>query len=548
MKLTYLLIIFLIFNKNLLAEPNIGTIELVNGNVDFNCNDKSGMAEIYDDIYIGCEYQLSKNASLTFSFEDNSTFIISNGAKVKIDQYENIFSPKPYFEISIFSGEIMVETGDIPKISEIGAKVKTPNGDLILKGTAISGSFENNKSKIFLLTDSFGNQGNLTLVSEKGEELNFEADKGFEFNDGTASQSNLDDEQLSKIENLKTTIVENAVVDQEKIDQIVNKKIAEGKISIKDAENMKKDILSKKESQINSIINKTTKENSSLLSGIMQKSSEQSLSSIMTKVVDSKPEITSSLVEKIVETNPDKIQNLSKNDSNLMDKIITTSIANADENDTSLSKIISKVDGDLSSKLIEKISDEKSEILTNVIAQVSVENNQKVLEIVSKNEDLGAKIVETITENIKSDINSVEKLKTVLLSTDPKLSSSIIERIEKTDSSIAKNAIKQAINENQAGVEKNLSQSFKDKNSSFSKLVIEESLKSGKQEIITKAADNLIKEPNNATNKNTNDKQILNNISQNIQETTAKILIDDPKAKLDDSIIKILDEKLASPN
>lgn len=580
-KILFVLIFFNILLTNISKSQVIGNIQSLNGSLIYFNGDQEVEMSVYDDIGIKINYILNEFGDVTISLDDNSTLIFSKGAEFFFEKYNNIYSDDPLFELTVLKGDMIIETGDIPKITRDKTIIHTPMGSLFLNGTAVSTSFNGINSEIYLLKDTLGNVGELRLNNKNSEDLNFEVDKGYSFEGDVIEEKIADENKLNGVENLKEAIVKSVVLDDEEIDRIVNEKINSGKIKDQNGDgkldksdilDLKTKLLNQKENKLNSLIT-NTKNDSSLVTSIIAKSGNDQSAKVFNKIMENNPSITSNVVNEIIETSSGKFDSVIKADGNLFDKMIETVVKQIDEENNSIINIISKADNETSTKLLEKISDEKEDLLVNIIAETSKINSDKVSELVSTNDEIQNKVTEKIIESIKNDIGSEEKLKELIVSTDSKITSKVLDGIKESSPEIVSNAVKLAMSEDKEKLEKNLSKTISQKNT-FSEIIIKEAILSGKKEIINNAVTISINEnkttATNAQNKEqvvlsqqqnlSNDKDILvpenfsnenieklNQISNILAETTNDLILNN-ELQEDENLIFEITEKLVSPN
>ena len=72
-----------------------------------------------------------------------------------------------------------------------------------------------------------------------------------------------------------------------------------------------------------------------------------------------KPDITSIVVDTLVNENSDKLNAIAQSNSTAIENILTTIASNNNSNDDQLSNILSKVDQNVASNLMDKVIDNK---------------------------------------------------------------------------------------------------------------------------------------------------------------------------------------------
>ena len=574
----FLVAIFFLLNLfNYVHAKDIGLVESIQGKV-FNKTTDNEIIEL-DAITLNNKYQLDKASNLTISLDDGTVFIFSAGTIFEFQEYEDIFSPQPHFTLKVFEGEFTVETGELPKLAYNATTIKTPSGILTLNGTAVSGSFgASGQSEIFLLTDSFGNKGELSLTTENGETINVEPDAGVSVSESGIQPQPVSENLNSKMEEMKNTIVETAIVDDKKIEEMIAKKVSNGKIDDlngdgviddKDADLLKSSLMNKKEAKLNAIV-KQTSNDPTLLTKIIDKVPEDKAGGVLEKIINENPKATSKVVAGVLENNSEKFNALAASNKELGEKIINTVVKEADDNDTSLSKIIAKSDGELSSNLLKNVSEKKSELLVKIVSEASAAEPEKFSNLLAQNADLNSKVTSTMAEKILEDPEGAAKLKELIVKGNSQISSLIIENVEKTNSKITETALTAAIVENREEMVKKLTESVNE-NSALSNKIIAESIKQGDQSLVQESAK-ILAQPSNSVNsaeknistnnetttqvqqqqtntiENSKPTDLVDKLSNAINQTIAEVQIKNPEILKNNNIVLQLQENLVSPN
>ena len=594
------------FSKFIFANQ-IGIIDQIDGEIYYedNQNNKNILVSEFEDVILGQKYFLKPNSQITLSLLDGSTINFIGGEFIEVKEYEDILSTNPHYLIEIKGGNFFIETGELPKINKNSSKILTELGLLILNGTSISADFISEVPEIFLLTDSFGEKGELLIETNSGNVLPVEADSGISISsEGEVSKKELNDQIIEKQNSFKKKIIESSIIDEEKIASIIEKKIQSGQlkdldgdgiINEKDKEILTKSITQNKSSKLDTII-QNTKNDTALLGEIITNSSETQSSSMIEKMIDKKPEAVAKIAEKIIEEGGDKFSNIINKQPNLVDKFVETIVKNSSEFDTALSKIVAKTDPNLSEKIISNITETNTDLLTKVLKESAEIDSKNVDNIVKNNQELSNKITEVIVEKIVESADGTEELKDLITKGNTTISSKILEQVDQVDSSMTEIAIKESIEENKEQMITKLSEGIND-NDLLSKKIVKESLRVGDSEMIVEAAKiNQQKqelENNNNSQQSSNNNLITNEIDEDaienqetleidsevienqesveielepniqddsnsilnkfntiIEEETKKLIEDNPNAKIEinNNLLKDLKNNLASPN
>ena len=545
-----LILIFIIFIfSSYLYSDVIGTIENVEG--EFVYEDNDGNKQLYeelDDILLDIPYQLLNGNSVSISLLDGTFITFENKTQFKFLEFQNTDQARPIISMEVPFGIFTIETGDIPKRNKDSSNIITPVGKLILNGTLVSASLSNDQNDIYLMTDSYGNDGELLIENSSGEAQSISPNQGVRVSEQGVDNIEVSEELTTRLNDNADKIVNAAIVDDAKIEALIEKKIQAGKIADingdgiindEDVAQLKSNIINTKNSQVDKIINNTTS-NSSLLSKVIANSSDQNSSDILEKITLAKPDITSIVVDTLVNENSDKLNAIAQSNSTAIENILTTIASNNNSNDDQLSNILSKVDQNVASNLMDKVIDNKPELLTSVITKVSASNPLKLTEIVGQNESLSNKVSATIVDQVTSSSNGTDQLKSLMKSVDGGISSNLLTQINQTNPEIVSSAIKDLVSESPEKITELLNNNITSADTSISELVVKEAIASGKQDIISDVALSI----------QTENPELLAVISESVQQNTQDLidegLIDEDSIASDQELL--LTEILASPN
>ena len=557
----FILVIFIYFflinltflSSKILLSQEIGAIEDLQGILEYKDNQGEIInLDIYDPILLNQKYSLNPGVILSISLNDGTYITFENKSDFIFTDFIEAEESNPYYIFKITNGDFSIETGDIPKQRKNASKILTNVGSLVLNGTAVAASLSANKNDIYLLTDNYGNQGELLLESNTGEVVSVEPDAGITVNESSVTQVAAPEEIKNKVSILAETISSAAVMDEEKVNAMIEKKIQQGKISdlngdgiidSNDGELAKQKILNDKQIKVEKIINQTAGD-SKLLTKIVEKAPAEDSALILDKVISTKPNITSGLVDNLVSNNATKFQEITANNITLLDKTIDTISKNENTNDSQLSNIISKVDQNTASSLLDKVVDNKPDLLIAVISKVSSSENNSLNKLITENETLNNKVNNKIVEIVSSDPEGKDKLKQIIESADQEISNKILNSVNVVNPEITKQAIKETVEANPEKMAEILSNSLNNANNPIADIIVNESIASGKSEIITKVVEEI--EVNQADNPDQAIK--LAQLSEKVIEQN-DVLVDQGLIEEDElEQISILEENLASPN
>jgi len=554
----------------------IGYVDSIQGSALIEISDEKIPLEELDSINIKNKIYLLSDAEISILLDDGSTIFIRGDSELVFHEYEDILSVNPHYKIEIIKGNLIVETGDIPKIKKNSTSIITPVGILYLNGTAISAKLDSDNSEIFLMTDSFGESGELILQNENGETINVEINSGVNItNEGTQSIE-ASEEIINNQNIMKSVIAKSANNDENRIQEIINKKIADGKITPQEGDKFKKEIVQKKEKKIDQIIT-ASKSDTSVLGEILKNSNDEGGSKILEKVIEKNPKVTSQVLDTVIDQNENLFNQISSNNPTLTEKILKTVVKEADENDMALSKIIAKTDNKLSAKLITEIAETKKELMVKVVSETGSLNPSKFKELSDIDENLTNTISTVIVEQISESADAGENLKKIMLNADPDLTSSILEESETLGEDIISNATTEIFNENIDVITEKLSESIDSNNDTFKAILISKAIETGNTEIVTQAVNRNIEKKieNNQTNLNNNlqndensnsdeisidnqskereilieeSKKNISKINNIITQEVEKIKLENPSIEIEKELFISVDETLASPN
>ena len=539
----------------------IGIIEEVQGSNSFIQEDQSIQIEEYDDLILGQKIQVADQSKITLSLNDGTIFIFENESEFFFNTYNDLFSVTPSFEITVVKGNFIVETGDIPKIVRDQTKIFIPGGELILNGTAVAGNMTNAQSDVFLLTDSFGEKGELKLQTQSGQSIDIAADSGLQLQGESVTPKQVDDQKINQMQNLKQAIVNVAVVDEEKIEQIMQKKIASGKLTEDEVEKLKEKVIGKKAEKLNSII-QNTKENSSLLGDVISNSKEDQAGSVLEKIMADKPEITGSVMNDVISANPEKLESITKDNEDLLTNIVKTVVAEASDGDESIGNIISKASPDITSKMMTEITETKQELAAQVIAQVSENNPNKISEIFESSEELATSLTEAVANSIVNDVDGSDTFKKIFVAADARVLSKVSAAVNQQDASITQKAVAELIIEDKEAVKSVIKKAAKSGTNDIAESTMKIAILQGETAMVQEAVIELTQETTNQNN-NTNSAAIqqaeeieeelidpISNLSDSLNNSIAQAQEENPEAEIliEEEIFLNLNTFLASPS
>jgi len=277
-----------------------------------------------------------------------------------------------------------------------------------------------------------------------------------------------------------------------------------------------------KEKVFETIVSKETNNSATILSKVMAKADAATVSSVINNITEKNVNTNSILSLKVMadfaEKNPLKLENLSKNNSDQIQKLTVSaiSVAKSNANDANLiAKVVAAAPEELTNKVIEEVTKKSSDIDQALSARVMksvIEINPNKMEAISE-ENKQTMISQTI-EAAKNQINQSNG--------DENLSVLVAEIIVKADESIATSVLK------------NLNESNKEQSSDLTKSIFinltknekfEEKLEAiSKNSVIAEdIVDTMVKDAI-ANISNSNDVEIVKNLLKENEFMSKKIV------------------------
>ena len=324
---------------------------------------------------------------------------------------------------------------------------------------------------------------------------------------------------------------------KKKIEQVIQKKIESGKLSKADAIALKEELIQKKEKKIDQIV-ASSKSNTAILGEILKNSNGDSGSKILEKVIEINPKVTSQVLDTVLDKNQKLFNEISSKNEALTEKLIKTAVKEANENDTSLSKIIAKTDSAVSSILMNEIAENKKDLMMKIVTETSNLNPNKLKELNEIDPEISNKITSTIVERLSESVNAKDELKKIMVDADPILTSAIISKTAELDSKLVDSATKEVLIDERDKITEKLSQSIDSAESNkFSEILISKAIETGNTSIVTQAAEKNIQNKVNSENKT--EKTISNNTSTTQTQNAAIKKAQEPQLSTVESLSKI---------
>ena len=441
------LILFLVTFSSKADVNNIGTVSEIKGEaVAINDDLEERDLNVFDSIFSNEEIFTTENSSITLQFNDDTTIIMKELTSLVVSEFQNS-KLDPKFKSKVSKGEIVVETGSIAKNKTGEMEVIVNTSSLGLKGTRVNAALDpSGKLDVSLGEDNFGNVGLIELVSNNQSQSIFSTDQVIEISDDQISQREKSTEEQNEEKVSNEIFVNNSKINEEEIEiQLISKLTSgkindvnnDGKVDTDDVEELKNQILDKKQQKIEFIIDNSKKENTEFLSSVIDGSDEKNTREVLKKIIDTKDD----LVEDVVEDLSDKDNQFlttsnSKEASFIKEKIFENIVKNETGNSAAiLSKVLTKSDVKTISSVINNITDknknEKSKLSLKVMANFSEKNPLKLENLTQNNPDQIEKLTISAVQKIgssKEDTNLVAK---IISDTSVELNNFIISEVVK---------------------------------------------------------------------------------------------------------------------
>ena len=441
------LILFLVTFSSKADVNNIGTVSEIKGEaVAINDDLEERDLNVFDSIFSNEEIFTTENSSITLQFNDDTTIIMKELTSLIVSDFVNS-KLDPKFKSKVSKGEIVVETGSIAKNKTGEMEVIVNTSSLGLRGTRVNAALDpSGKLDVSLGEDNFGNVGLIELVSNNQSQSIFSTDQVIEISDDQISQREKSTEEQNEEKESNETFVNNSKINEEEIEiQLISKLTSgeindvnnDGKVDTDDVEELKNQILDKKQQKIEFIIDNSKKENTEFLSSVIDGSDEKNTGEVLKKIIDTKDD----LVEDVVEDLSDKDNQFlttsnSKEASFIKEKIFENIVKNETGNSAAiLSKVLTKSDVKTISSVINNITDknknEKSKLSLKVMANFSEKNPLKLENLTQNNPDQIEKLTISAVQKIGSSKEDTNLIAKIISDTSVELNNFIISEVVK---------------------------------------------------------------------------------------------------------------------
>ena len=489
------LILFIVTFSLKADENNIGIVSEIKGEaVTINDDLEERDLNVFDSIFSNEEIFTTENSSITLQFNDHTTIIMKELTSLVVSEFLNS-KLDPKFKSKVSKGKIVVETGSIAKNKTGEMEVIVNTSSLGLRGTRVNAALDlSGKLDVSLGEDNFGNVGLIELVSNNQIQSIFSTDQVIEISDDQISQREKSTEEQNEEKVSNEIFVNNSKINEEETEiQLISKLISgkindvnnDGKVDTNDVEELKNQILNKKQQKIEFIIDNSKKENTEFLSSVIDNSDEKNTGEALKKIINSNDNLVEDVVEDLSDKNNEFLITSKSESTNLIkEKIFETIVSNETDNSAAiLSKVMSKSDGATISSVIDNITkkneNEESKLSLKVMADFTEKNPEKLQILASNNEDEIQKLTISAVEESTSSQEDADLIATVVSGASEEIANKVVVEVTKnsTDDKLALSAkvMKSIINVNPDKIE-NLSDENKE-------LVISQTIEATKKQV-----------------------------------------------------------------
>ena len=452
------LILFLVTFSSKADVNNIGTVSEIKGEaVAINDDLEERDLNVFDSIFSNEEIFTTENSSITLQFNDDTTIIMKELTSLVVSEFQNS-KLDPKFKSKVSKGEIVVETGSIAKNKTGEMEVIVNTSSLGLRGTRVNAALDlSGKLDISLGEDNFGNVGLIELVSNNQSQSIFSTDQVIEISDDQISQREKSTEEQNEEKVSNEIFVNNSKINEEEIEiQLISKLTSgeindvnnDGKVDTDDVEELKNQILDKKQQKIEFIINNSKKENTEFLSSVIDNSDEKNTGEALEKIINSNDNLVEDVVEDLSDKNNEFLITSKSESTNLIkEKIFETIVSKETDNSAAiLSKVMSKSDVATISSVIDNITEknenEESKLSLKVMADFTEKNPEKLKILASNNEDEIQKLTISAVEEAASSQEDADLIAKVVSGASEEIANKVVAEVTKnsTDDKLALSA------------------------------------------------------------------------------------------------------------
>ena len=441
------LILFIVTFSLKADENNIGIISEIKGEaVAINDDLEERDLNVFDSIFSNEEIFTTENSSITLQFNDDTTIIMKELTSLVVSEFLNS-KLDPKFKSKVSKGKIVVETGSIAKNKTGEMEVIVNTSSLGLRGTRVNAALDlSGKLDVSLGEDNFGNVGLIELVSNNQIQSIFSTDQVIEISDDQISQREKSTEEQNEEKVSNEIFVNNSKINEEETEiQLISKLISgkindvnnDGKVDTNDVEELKNQILNKKQQKIEFIIDNSKKENTEFLSSVIDNSDEKNTGEALKKIINSNDNLVEDVVEDLSDKNNEFLITSKSESTNLIkEKIFETIVSNETDNSAAiLSKVMSQSDGATISSVIDNITkkneNEESKLSLKVMADFTEKNPERLQILASNNVDEIQKLTISAVEEAASSQEDADLIAKVVSGASEEIANKVVTEVTK---------------------------------------------------------------------------------------------------------------------
>ena len=446
------LIFTLITSVSIADENHIGVVSEINGiAVVINEDLEERDLNLFDPVFSNEEIFVTENSSLTLQFNDDTLMIMKELTSLVVSEFDNS-KLKPKFKSKVSKGKIIIESGSIAKNKNGKMEVMIKTTSLGLRGTRLNLKIKDNEEfDMSLGKDNFGEIGQIKIISNGlpdiySQQTIFSIDQVYKISSYKVDQREKSNEEQNEEKLSDEIFIDNSKINEDEIEiQLISKlsngKIGDinkdGKIDTLDVEELKNQILDRKQKKIKFIIDNSKKENTEFLSNVINSSDEKNTGEVLEKLIDIKNDLVEDVVEDLADKNNQfLITSNSKGASFIKERIFENIVRNETDNSAAiLSKVMNKSNQTTISLVINNIIDKNDNVESKLSLKVGADFAEKYpLKLENLTQNIPDKIEKLITSAVKvaeSTIEDSNLIAKIILETEEEINNFIVGEVIK---------------------------------------------------------------------------------------------------------------------
>ena len=428
-------------------ENQIGLVSEINGDaIAINNNLDERKLSIFDPIFSNEEIFATQNSSLVLQFNDNTSIIMKELTSLNVSEFENS-KLNPQFKLKILKGNVIIESGLIAKNKNGEMEVLMKTSTLGLRGTRVNADLnKKGELNVSLGEDNFGNTGIIEITNNGKKEKITSKDQMYEISKDKISSREKSTLEKNREKLTNEIFVNSSVINEDKIEMQLILKLTNGKIddlnndglmNISDVEELKNQILAKKNLKVDFIIENTEKKNTEFLSNVINQSDKKITGGILEDIINNKDILVESVVEDLTDRNNSFLISASSEEASFIKEKIFESMVSNETNESAaiLSKVMAKADITTLSSVINNIttknSNEDSSLSLKVMSDFAQKNPIKLETLAQDNEDQIKKLTVSAVEEASSSENDAELIASIVAVASDEVTNNIITEVNK---------------------------------------------------------------------------------------------------------------------